>query len=679
MHVSIRRAICLLLCVIMLTGCQFTRPEQTTAATTEPTAAPTEETTAPTAEPTTEPTAAPTEEPTVPPTESVGLHISEPVQQVSDTYLEAITLSGSGDPMYSVSVNGAEVALDENGCFSCDVPLEVGENVITVSHKEEEVTYYVNRRYCVQFFTPNAPTTYGADASVFIKIAVRDGSTVKATFRGEEIKMKATVDQLASGIDEGFVLYSGYSIMPENNKTEKNFGPVEFTVTCDGITETYSSGDLTCAARGEWKKSDPDATPEGYRNVGSGYIAEVVDVSVETFNGQNVDDRSHPTYNYLPKGTVDYCYPGNYVSADGSKTYKLLRCGVRVYHRVKNTPYTTTSAAVDCYYGTLPDHNEINVASIMVDGHHTYLTLDCLWKAPFFFDFEEQAYTDASIRDYTVEQFDANYIDITFCYATQVGGDIRIPEDHPLFSSAEWIENTSDYTLRLYLKVQGGLYGWDAYYNAYGQLVFQFLNPVTVAKADNAYGADLTGVTILIDVGHGKEDTGAAGRDSNGKYWVESERNLALANELKEELESIGATVVINRTSQEEVLTQRERIRFMKEVAPDYSISIHHNSNSALRSQNGFETGYFTTYSQPAVQLMHEAAEASGIYKSSRTMWHKHYVTRQTICPNVLVECGFMSNTYDADHMSGEWMQKKAEAMTQGIVNYFLEVTEQNT
>lgn len=671
MHRSFRRVLCLLLClVILLSGCRFDTPEQTTEP--ETTA---RETTVPTTEPTTAPTTEPTSAPTTEPTVPATLRISEPMDTVSSTHLESFTLSGVADPAYSVAVNDQQITPEANGSFSCQIPLEIGENVITVTQNRESYTYYVNRRYCVQFFTPDAPATYGADASVFIKVAAREGSTVKVTFRGKSITMKPTVDQLGSGTDEGFVLYSGYSIMPENNKEDTNFGPVEFTVTCDGITETYSSGDLTCSAKGAFLKSDPASTPEGYRNVGSGYIAEVVDASVETFNGQNVDDRSHPTYNYLPKGTVDYCYRDNYVSDDGTKTYKLLRCGVRVYHRVKNTPYSTTSAAVDCYYGTLPDHNEISIASLIVDGHHSYLTLDCLWKAPFFFDFEPQDYEDASKRKYTVEQFDATYIDITFCYATKVGGNLNIPADNPLFSHGEWIKNTSDHTLRLYLKKEGGLYGWDAFYNEYGQLVFQFLNPVAAKKADNAYGADLTGITVLIDVGHGKEDTGAAGRDSYGNYWIENDRNLVLALALREELESIGATVVMNRTTKSEVLTQRERIRFLKAVAPDYNISIHHNSSDTL-SQNGFETGYFTTYSHDAVQLMHEAAEASGIYKNSRPMWHKHFVTRQTICPNVLVECGFMSNTYDVNRMSGEWMEKKAQSMTQGIANYFLSLAE---
>ena len=53
----------------------------------------------------------------------------------------------------------------------------------------------------------------------------------------------------------------------------------------------------------------PPANPTGgnYINVGSGYIAEVIQANVETFDGGKYDDYSHPTNNYLPEGTMDYC------------------------------------------------------------------------------------------------------------------------------------------------------------------------------------------------------------------------------------------------------------------------------------------------------------------------------------------------------------------------------------
>ena len=274
-----------------------------------------------------------------------------------------------------------------------------------------------------------------------------------------------------------------------------------------------------------------------------------------------------------------------------------------------------------------------------------------------------------------MEKFDATYIDIRFCYATEVAGELRIPEDNPLFSRAELIKNESDHTLRLYLKKEGGFYGWHAYYNEKDQLVFKFLNPVTVQQADNPYGADLTGVRIMLDVGHGGIDVGAAGWDKNGLGWSESERNLVLSQKVQQRLESIGATVIVNRSTMDEMVTQRERIQFLLEQAPDYCLCIHHNS-SEDRTRNGYETGYFTTFTQAAADHIHAATETTGLYRSYQMIWFYYYVSRQTACPIVLTENGFMSNADDVTNMlTEEALDKKADALVQGIVNYYLELS----
>ncbi len=593
-------------------------------------------------------------------------------QEAVTTVEERFTLSGLSDPGADLYINDDAVERSADGSFTCQIPLKLGDNTIIVTHKGESATYQVHRRYCVQYYSPNASRTYGSGATVFLRIAARAGSTVTATFRGQDVKMYRTVDQLGNGLADGFELYLGEYFLSGNNKEPLDLGEVTFTVTCDGITEVYTSGLLTCNAAVEVKHSDPDATPEGYRNVGSGFIVEVVDHSVETFSGLGTNDLSRPTYNYLPKGTMDYGYSSLIESDSGEQTYRLLRCGVRVYAAVKNTPYDNQRASVDCYTGTLPDHNEIGISSLTTEGHHSILTLDCLWKAPFFFDYEPQQYEDETNRRYKTEKFDASYVDITFCYASVVSGELNIPADHPLFSRAEWIQNTSDYTLRLHLKQEGGLYGWDAYYNDAGQLCFQFLNPVIVAKADNAYGADLTGVRIMIDVGHGGADNGAAGF-SKGLGYYEKNRNLELALLLQQELESIGATVLINRTI-DETTTQRERILYLKEQSPDYCIAIHHNY-ADRPTQHGFEAGFFSPVSQRATELIHFATVDAELYRHSEYFWHYYYVSRQSICINVLTESGYMSNTADMDAMvDPDIMVKKAQSLCQGIANYYLEL-----
>lgn len=151
-------------------------------------------------------------------------------------------------------------------------------------------------------------------------------------------------------------------------------------------------------------------TPTGgnYVNVGSGYIVEVIRTNVETFDGDTTDDYSHPTNNYLPEGTVDYC--DRDLVWRGETSYVLMRSGHRTYVEKRVYPFDTEPIArkiaeVKRYEGTLPDHNEIGIASFSVSGHHTVLTLDTLWKAPFYFDIAPQKYANpdgGSNRSYSV-------------------------------------------------------------------------------------------------------------------------------------------------------------------------------------------------------------------------------------------------------------------------------------
>lgn len=428
----------------------------------------------------------------------------------------------------------------------------------------------------------------------------------------------------------------------------------------------------------------PPVTPSGgkYENVGSGYIAEVIQVNIETFDGDTYDDYSHPTNNYLPEGTVDYCAKD--LVYGSSLKYVQLRSGHRVYYDKKvyphaSEPYARMVAEVKQYAGTLPDHNEIGVVSLETVGRHSILTLDTMWKAPFYFETNQSGYANpdgGSSRDYAVSSNNASYVDITFCYATEFEGSVSIPADHPLFKSAEVIKNESDYTLRLHLRKRGTLYGWHAYYNEQDQLCFQFLNPAKATAADNKYGADLSGVTVMIDVGHGGVDGGAVATDAEGKKWDEAELNLFLANALKAELESVGATVVMNRYGDDRI-DVNERQRDLLKKSPDICIAIHQNSNND-KSVRRFEAFYYTPWSQMLAKNIYNYTDESGVYTKSRLRWSANYfMCRQTLCPVVLTENGYMSNADDlAAMIDPAKLELKASAIAHGIADYFLAINK---
>ena len=614
-------------------------------------------------------------QPTQGTTQFVGLTVQSSVADGGSTTQETLVLTGTSDPAASLTVNGAEVPRKEDGSFTWQVALTVGENEIVINHKQESVRYQVQRRYVVESFAPAGDQTYGSGATVRFEVAARDGSEVTAEFNGKKITLEKSDIQLGSGVPEGFAVYIGEYKLTNTNTSDLDLGVVTYTAVCEGVMEVCTSGKIICQKTTNILASDPSVTPTygDYIDVGSGYIVEIVGYAAETFDGDTKDDYSHPTNNYLPKGTVDYC--STQLTQNGKMKYVLLRCGRRVYVDKKNTPATDRTQVADCYIGKLPDHNEIGFVSMEQVGNHTVLTLDCLWKAPFLFDILPQryAYPDAGAnRSYEITSFTATHIDITLCYTTKFTGTVQIPEGNPLFKSAELIQNESDCILRLHLKKTGGFYGWDCYYNEADQLCFEFLNPAKVTAADNAYGVSLSGVTIMIDVGHGGVDGGATGTDAEGTRWSESGRNMDLAYALRTELESMGATVIFNREGKV-TLTVDERLLILKNAKPDYCIAIHHNSIAGYPDISGFGAYYYSPFSKLAAEQVYLNTKETDAYKSSLLTWHNYYVARMSTCPVVLTENGYMTNLYDLNNtLNTESIKIKAVAMAQGIADYFL-------
>ncbi len=566
---------------------------------------------------------------------------------------------GTSDPDSPLYLNGQEVKRDAVGVFSVEMTLKPGKNTFVFSHKGKDTAYTVTyQQVILRSCTPAGNQRYKSGASFTVSVEARVGSTVTATFNGKTITLKRSTglggDEEIQQSDH-FATYSGSFTLPSDNTTDRNLGKVTFKVTCNGQTATKSSGSIVCE-----KAVKP-------------VIGEIVTFSAETFDGNTSDDDSRPTNNYLPQGTVDYVVGRAYY---GEKEYLRLRCGRRVYVEKTLSPSSKVVTVTKEYAGTLPQTNQLSVAAVQESEQCTRLILDTAWKAPFLLDLLPQKYTNPSTQDYTVTEVTCEYLQITFCYATELSGDISFDKNNPLFSRATVSRSGEHTVLRLYLRRVGQFYGWDASYNEKGQLEFYFLHPAQATVADNVYGADLSGIRIMLDVGHGATSVGAAGLDPK---HPEGERNYYLAQLLKEELESMGATVLLNRTATGE-LNVDERCLALKKAKPNLCIAIHHDSNSSSRP-NGFGAFHSTLFSVKAAKYIYDRTMAAGIYYSAaannrnRLEWHYYFVARMSDCPVVLTENGFMSSPLDHEGIVSDVVnRKKAQAIARGVADYFLSI-----
>lgn len=602
------------------------------------------------------------------------LEITNPAKTSFETTEPEFTFKGTCDGEFPVFLNEKKLENTEKGVIQATVTLKYGKNIFKFNHKEKDYTYTINYKYTlIKSVSPAKKNSYSGESTITVNATARSAATVTATFMGKTITLKKSdikdVGETASDT-ESFSEFGGTFTLPKSEKTEKNLGRITVKASFNNLTESKNTGVImlkkiatpVSSTTSTVKTSDPSVTPTGgkYMDVGSGLIATVIVPSAETFDGNTTDDLSRPTNNYLPKGTMDYC--AEKLVYNGEKSYYKLRCGRRIYKETYPTEPRYNQTVAKITKGTLPDHNEIGILSFTQSGQFQYLKLNTLWKAPFYFDILNQKYTSIVYRDYTFDKVTYSYIDITFCYATVLNGSINIEKNNPLFSSAEIIKNKNDYTIRLHLKKVGGFYGWYAYYDNDGKLVFKFLNP---AKMENPNS--LKGIKIFIDVGHGGIDKGAT--SCGGER--EAPRNLYLATVLKSKLEKLGATVIIDRTT-DKYISPPDRMELIRKADADFCISIHHDYWSSS-SSNGFGSYHFTPVSKVAADLIKEKMDATGLFKTKKPVkFHYFYNAKVTNCPVVLTENGFMSNPTDyANIISESANNKKAIALSEAILEYF--------
>lgn len=189
-------------------------------------------------------------------------------------------------------------------------------------------------------------------------------------------------------------------------------------------------------------------------------------------------------------------------------------------------------------------------------------------------------------------------------------------------------------------------------------------------KSEDA-GKPLTGITVMLDPGHGDTDTGAPGT-SSAIFPMEKDLNLSAALAAKYRLEQLGATVLMTRDS-DVFYELGERMDMLNQQKPDFFISIHHNSVAFTKDVTditGTEAYWFYTESKPlATNLVSSVCTATN--RSERgAMYRYFYVTRSNICPAVLLELGFVSSPTEYEScssLSGLWAE--GGAIAQAIYN----------
>lgn len=188
-----------------------------------------------------------------------------------------------------------------------------------------------------------------------------------------------------------------------------------------------------------------------------------------------------------------------------------------------------------------------------------------------------------------------------------------------------------------------------------------------VTKTTQSVPDSLSGAVIVLDPGHGGEDTGAL---SNDELTEEKEVTLSTAEKVKSALEAAGATVYLTRTT-DELVQLGDICTFSEEKEADVFISLHADSTEYANEATGITTYYYYGEEETLAQTIQESFTSLPL--DSRGIAYGNYqVLRENLQPSILIEMGYMNNDNDLSELvSDSYQEQLAESITTGLTNYF--------
>lgn len=149
---------------------------------------------------------------------------------------------------------------------------------------------------------------------------------------------------------------------------------------------------------------------------------------------------------------------------------------------------------------------------------------------------------------------------------------------------------------------------------------------------------------------------------------------LQISMLLKEELEKLGAQVVMTRTTNDVNINNIERAQMLNAAGVDIALQVHLNA-SDKKTQEGFSVyAKYSDYESQAIGqiILENACRVSGA-KMLKVVASNNYMSLNwTETPTVLLECGYLTNPEEDVKLNSPVYQKLlAQGISEGLVEYF--------
>lgn len=553
---------------------------------------------------------------------SPAVTVSRPAEDITTSF-ESYYLNGASDPAKPLYLNGTPVEKRSAlGYFGVLVPLTEGSNTFTFTQEGFSTTRIIHKKAAAEGLSgmdkaeiipasvfPKSQESWNPGEKITLTCKAPYGSKVTVKLGGRSYAMKPSGKSAPGGLYADTFTYE-YTI-PEYKGTPRNIDLGEPVYIMD-----YKGTTKSCKAAGK----------VGVIMKASPFYAKVEKDIINAYTAPTSSDGAAAE---LYKGMVD--------SATAiSRGYVRLSLGQWV--KTEDVSLASAKAQTSVY---------INNARYITGDWWDSLELKIKSPAAAIAGFDGSALK----------------LDVAAGYKSV---QPQLPDNSP-FTSAVIANNGGNTGFTLKLKDKQSISGYYIQKTDDG-IVLYIRRPV---RANDGI-MPLSGISIMLDPGHGGSDTGTTG--PLGEGYSEKTINLNIALKLKSELEKQGARVLMTRT-EDAKLSLEERLAASRNAKPDMFVSIHSNSmedNVDMAKVDGFSAFYREELAKPLADLIFKNT-LNDLNRTSKGLHRKNfYVTRGTWTPSILVESGFVPNPYEFEWLIGEQQQTElAQSLARSIVKYF--------
>lgn len=543
--------------------------------------------------------------------------ITRPTQKLSTTYA-SYYITGTSNPSQPVYIDGQEIERQgTKGTFGAYVTLDMGANTFTFSQGGESTTVTITR-VAAAGTQPISAITQGsmwpavqggvkAGGNLRVECVAPSGATVTASFGGRTV----TLQQVANATQGIPATFRGEIAIGDDYSADvtTKVGKVSYELRYNGQSTQYkSSGDVFVAGK-------------------NSYIA----IRVTAYQGFVYPDTNNLSVfrEKLKTGATDYVYAENntyYQLYSGGWVPKeqceIIEGQVKIGNRVSGvTPYI------------MEKRETFSFAGIQTTAYHT--------------------------------EYNNGIFKLTL-YNTNGTPNLNVSGSR-LFSAVTATANdNSSVTYTFTLKNTALYWGYQVWYDG-TNTVLRFRYKPTINSSSSQ---PLKGVTVMLDPGHGNQDSGALGvAGLTGPD--ENTLNLANAYAIRDELVSQGAAVVFTRYGLKDYLTLDQRLQAFEVSDADIFISVHHNSlaeSTNADTVRGTEVYYHTPHTaNVAKTILDSFTQVTG--RRNRGAKQSYYrVTLLPQAPSMLIELGFICNPLEYEESCSQAViNKNAKGIAEGL------------